>query len=185
MKDAKQKKLTYRLIAPAEPYGLLIHEMIVELVRAHHDDLRSAKISVAWHLSRKPDQDGRMSLGTTKLVGNLERELMDPDFIIVLVKEFWDDAEVKDEQRRALLDHQLSRVALLLDKEGEPVEDERGRKCYRLVKPDLQEFSSVVERHGMYRAEIERFWQSLKHAEQRNLFERDKPETPQALAADR
>lgn len=170
MKDAKQKKLTYRLIEPEDPVGTLIHDMIATIVVEHHPDLAEATIAVAWHLSRKPDKDGRMQLGSTKLVGNLERELMEHDFIVVLVKEFWDDPNVTDDQRRALLDHQLSRVARVIDEGGEPIEDERERKRYRLVKPDLQEFSAVVKRHGMYRKEIEKFYQSLQSSKQGKLF---------------
>ena len=177
MKDSKQKKLTYRLIEPEDPMGTLIHDMISTIVVEHHPDLAEAKIAVAWHLSRKPDQDGRMSLGTTKLVGNLERELMEHDFVIVLVKEFWDDPNVTDDQRQALLDHQLSRAARVLGKDGEPVEDERERKRYRLVKPDLQEFSAVVKRRGMYRKEIEKFYQALQSAKQGNLFRKPEQES--------
>ena len=170
MKDAKQKKLTYKLIeregAPGEKMYALLDELVVE----HHEDLAQARIALAWNLSWKPDVDGRATLGKCKRVGNLERELMEYDFVIILLREFWDEVAVTDEQRAALLDHELCHGALKLDKDGEPVEDERGRKVYRTRKHDIEEFTAIIARHGCYKRDLENFAQALRRSKQGNLF---------------
>ena len=170
MKDAKQKKLTYKLIEREGGPGEKMYALLDELVVKHHEDLAQARIALAWNLSWKPDVDGRAQLGKCKRVGNLERELMEYDFVIILLKEFWESLDVTDEQRRALLDHELCHGALTLDKSGEPVEDERGRKMYRIRKHDILEFTEIVARHGCYKRDLEQFAQALQRSKQGNLF---------------
>ena len=170
MKDAKQKKLTYKLIEREEAPGEKMYALLDELVVKHHEELAQACIALAWNLSWKPDVDGRATLGKCKRVGNLERELMDFDFVIILLKEFWESLDVTDEQRAALLDHELCHGALCLDKNGEPVEDERGRKVYRTRKHDILEFTEIVARHGCYKRDLEQFAQALQRSKQGKLF---------------
>ena len=170
MKDAKQKKLSYRLIEREEDAGAKIYALMDELVVKFHEDITQANIALAWNLSWKPDIDGSATLGKCRKVGSLDRELMAFDFVIILLREFWESADVSDDQRRALLDHQLCHGAVVLDKNGEPVEDERGRKVYRMRKHDIEEFSQVVERHGTYERDLEKFAKALQKSKQGKLF---------------
>ena len=173
MKDAKQKKLSYRLIEREDDAGAKIYGLMDELVVQYHEDLAQANIALAWNLSWKPDLDGRATLGKCRKVGSLDRELMEYDFVIILLREFWDSSDVTDEQRRALLDHELCHGAVVKDKNGDPVEDERGRKLYRTRKHDIEEFSQVVERHGTYKHELEKFAQAIQKSRQGKLFPSD------------
>jgi len=163
-KPGKPKRVSYELIPRDHVQHYAMYHLLDELVRQHHADLRDARIALAWCTSWKPDVDGHVTLGKCKKASDLDRELAAFDFIILLRRSFWLDLRVEDRQRRALLDHELCHAALKLDERGEPIEDERGRKVYRVRKHDLEEFNAIVERHGMWTGDIETFAASLKRA---------------------
>ena len=144
MIEPKPKKVSYELIKPNSKVGEPMYAMLEELVDKHHEDLAQARIALAWNLTWKPDVDGRQQIGKCKKASDLDRELMGFDFVIVLLREFWEEKAVDDHQRRALLDHELCHGALKLDKDGEPVEDERGREVYRIRKHDVEVLEAQV-----------------------------------------
>lgn len=158
----KRKPISYELIPPTSHAGGKMYPMLDEILHEHHDDLHEARIALAWCTSWKPDVDGRVTLGKCKKASDLDRELMAYDFIILLSRAFWEDADVTDAQRRALLDHELCHAAVKCDESGEPLIDERERPVYRIRKHDIEEFESVVRRHGMYKRDLERFAQAIK-----------------------
>jgi hypothetical protein len=159
------KRVSYELITPDSTVGEPIYLLLRQLVDAHHEDLKDARIALAWCTSWRPDADGRVTLGKCKKASDLDRELSLFDFIILLKKSFWQDLQVTADQRRALLDHELCHAGLAYDvRTGEPVTDERGRKCYRTIRHDIEEFSAVVERHGVWRHDIERFAQAINRS---------------------
>jgi Putative phage metallopeptidase len=165
MKRPKAKKVSYHLIPRTDDlFGGAMYGLLDELVEQHHEDLRFARIALAWCTSWNPDVDGRVILGKCRKASDLDRELAAFDFVILLRKAFWTHLSVSDAQRRALLDHELCHAALKLDVNGEPVEDERGRRVYRVRKHDLEEFVVVVERHGMYTRDLEVFAAALRRA---------------------
>lgn len=163
----KPKKVTYALIDRASEIGAPMYLLLSELVASYHDDLGSARIALAWCTSWKPDVDGRMTLGKCKRASDLDRELAEFDFVILLNRQSWD--LLAPAQREALLDHELSHAALKHDASGEPVEDERGRRVYRLRKHDLEEFAAVVERHGCYKRDLQEFVAALRRSPQADL----------------
>lgn len=170
---AKKKKIGHELIHPESDAGRAIYAMKDELVRDNHEDLREARIALAFNLNWKPDVDGRLQVGKCKLANDLDRELAEFDLVVILLREFWQDSEVTDRQRRALMDHELTHAALSLDSNGEPVEDEKGRKVYRIRKHDVEEFSGVVERHGLYKTDLAKFAKSVLKGKQRALFDEE------------
>lgn len=163
----KPKKVAYRFIPPDVGAGPALYALLRDLVDAHHPELADAKIALAWNRSWQPDVDGRVTLGQCKKVGDLEREVADLagyDFIIILRQVFWDDEMVTDQQRRALLDHELCHAAVKLDEHGDPVIDERGRTVYRLRKHDVEEFTAISERYGCWKSDLEAFARALERA---------------------
>lgn len=162
----KLKRVAYRFITPESEVGTLLYAMLRQLVHAHHPDIVSARIALAWNLTWQPDVDGRVTLGQCRKVSDLDRELSDGlyDFVIVLRREFWEHPLVTDDQRRALLDHELCHAAVKRDEAGEPVVDERGRTAYRIRKHDLEEFVVIAERHGCWKKDLEQFGRALERA---------------------
>jgi hypothetical protein len=173
----KEKKVAYTLIRRESPEGEPMYALMDELIGRHHEDIIHARIALAWNHTWKADTDGIKVLGKMRKASDLDRELAPFDFVVMLNKDFWTSAVVKDDQRRALLDHELCHGSIKLDKDGDPVEDSRGRKVYRLRKHDIEEFSAIVERHGTYKRDLERFYAALKvGVKQRDLPLDSEPE---------
>jgi hypothetical protein len=158
------KKVSYQLIQPDSPSGRTLYAVLADLVEQYHEEIRHARIALAWNLAWKPDVDGRVTLGKCKKASDLDRELAAYDFVIILRREFMEDPNVSDDQRRALIDHELCHASVKLDDEGEPVEDERGRVVYRIRKHDLEEFSEIAQRYGCYKRDLEDFAKALERS---------------------
>jgi hypothetical protein len=159
------KRVSYELLQPDSTVGEPVYRLLRELVKVHHEHLADARIALGWCTSWRPDVDGRVTLGKCKKASDLDRELASFDFIILLKKSFWQDLGVNNDQRRALLDHELCHAGVAYDQRtGEPVYDERGRKVYRLAKHDLEEFSAIAARYGCWKADIEHFYAALNRS---------------------
>jgi hypothetical protein len=169
-RESKPRKVPYELLAPTAPE----HKLLKKLVRAHHDDISEARIALAWFTSWRADPDGRITLGKCRRATDLDRELAEFDFVIVLNKTFWQDLTVTDHQRAALLDHELTHAAVVHDKNGEPKYDERGRKVFRVRRHDLEEFAAIAARYGTYKRDLEIFAAALIKGKQRELPMDDK-----------
>ena len=181
---AKSKKaVVYELIGRSEVIGAPMYALLDELVAEHHADIRHARIGLAWAKAWKADKDGRLTLGKCKKASDLDRELAEYDFIILLNQNFWTSALTEDKQRAALLDHELCHAAVCVDKYGDPIEDERGRKVYRIRKHDIEEFAQIVERYGCYKRDLERFAESIRRGTQGELTLTDDKSAPRPLAS--
>ena|ERR1700677_4282522 len=163
VKEPKRKAVNYKLIPPMdgkhvpEPYLLL-----KEIREMHHGDTREARVALAWRLREKPDKDGHLVLGRCIKVSDLNKEFANWDFIITLNKEAWEDIEFDKKKKMALLDHEMMHAAVCFDEEtGERKRDERERLIWRIRDHDLQEFNDIVERHGIWKRDIEKFAEVL------------------------
>jgi len=172
------KRVSYKLIARDTEAGKSMYPMLNKLIEQHHTELTNARVALAWNTSWKADVDGRVKLGKCKKASDLDRELAAFDFVVLLQAEFWQNAAVTDDQRRALLDHELCHATVRLDRDGEPMRDERGRTVYRTRKHDIEEFTEIIERHGCYKRDLERFASALRRAKQKSLIEEETPGKP-------
>ncbi len=162
--NTRARAVGYELINRDHVEGYPIFALLDELIHDHHDHLRDARIAIAWNLTWQPDADGRVKLAACMRASDLARELAPFDFVILLRKAFWKDERAKDEHRRALMDHALCYAARAADKAGDDAVDVRGRAVWRTRKPDIVEFSEVIERHGIYSRDVERIADALRKA---------------------
>ena len=160
----RPKTVSYELLTRDTVEGYPMYQLLEQLVADWHPELEPARIALAWCTSWKPDVDGIVTLGKCKKASDLDRELALYDFVILLRRAFWLDLRVSDEQRLALLDHELYHAAPSYDKNGEPVKDERGRYVWRVRKHDIEEFTAIVERYGCYKRDLEVFAAALQKA---------------------
>ena len=174
-----RKKVSYQLVPRDSDEGRPVYAILDRLIERYHEHLTNARIAIAWNLTWQPDVDGRCTLGKCKKASDLDRELAPYDIVVMLRHEFFEDAEVTDAQREALIDHELSHAEIVRDDNGEPKRDTKDRVLYRIRKHDLEEFTDVVRRHGLWKADIESFAAALERARQ------TKGKTPEQIAADR
>jgi len=162
----KPKKVNFSVIKkPDAAYETL------EQALYWHEDLDSAQIGLAWRRKTKEDVDGHIVLGRCHKVADLNKEFMPFDFVVVLNKEYWD--AFSEEQRLALVDHELCHAAASLDEQtGDQKEDERGRKVWRIRKHDIEEFREIVERHGCYKSDLEQFAEAIRSKNKTPLLAR-------------
>lgn len=152
---AKPRKVSYSLISPTDEPEL--YDLLHELVARYHDHLINARIALAWCNSWKPNADGQLTLGKCRKATDLDRQLHERDFVILLNQQAWNGAGFDDHKRRALLDHELCHADVEVDEDGEPVVNAAGRTIYRIRKHDLEEFQAIVERYGCWKGDIAEF----------------------------
>lgn len=154
----KPKKVLFQLIKPDEvilagqPY-----ELLNEIRAEYHFDTTEANIALAWRKGTKPNADGHLVLGRCVKASDLQRELVDYDFVIVLNKEVWEDPEFDRDKKLALLDHELCHAARAVDEDGEPKIDSKGRPVWRVRGHDIEEFTEIVHRRGTWKRDLEKF----------------------------
>jgi hypothetical protein len=161
-KSKKPKSVSYTLLTRESHRE--IYARLDALVETFHEELINARIALAWCTSWKPDVDGKQTLGKCKKASELDRELAPYDFVILLLESFWANEAVDNQQRDALLDHELCHATVKLDKFGEPALDAHGREIYRLRKHDLEEFVCIADRYGTWKRDLELFAQALRRS---------------------
>src|SRR6185437_15403710 len=102
-KLGKPKKINFELITDDEDNRPEPYQLMDQLREEHHDHLASARIALAWRKELKPDVDGHLVLGKCVKASDLERELVEWDFVILLNREVWHDLRFTREQKLALL----------------------------------------------------------------------------------
>jgi hypothetical protein len=158
----KPKKIAFQLISPDDPSIIdRPHDILAEVRAENHFDTAAAKIALAWKKGIKPDADMRVVLGFLMRATDLQRELIDYDFVIVLNREVWEDPEFTQAQKRALLDHEMCHAARCVDEDGKPWVDVKGRPVWRTRSHDIEEFDEIVARHGCYKRDLERFAKTI------------------------
>lgn len=133
------------------------YQILDRLVKKHHGQLVDANIAIAWRFGWSKDADGRLKLGQAKKGSDLDRELHQYDFVILLNHEAWNQGGLNQKQKDALVDHELCHCEVSMDTNGEPKQDEQGRTVYRIRRHDIEEFQDVVARHGLYTGKLEEF----------------------------
>lgn len=113
-----------------------------------HEHLAQAVILYVFR-DKASRSRGRAVLGTARKVSGLNRFLVRdeddlPLFVLEVAKDTWDD--LTEEQRRALVDHELCHLVVDTEDDGTLVGRTRGH--------DLEEFVGIVERHGLWKADV-------------------------------
>lgn len=154
-KPKKRKKVTVELLK-RQHAGKLVeaYRLMDQLIGKHHGHLVDVKIALAWRFGWSQDADGRLRLGAVKKGTDLDRAMHQFDFVILLNHEAWNKGGLNQEQKIALVDHELCHCQVVNDTTGEPRTDEKDRTVYRTRKHDIEEFQEVVERHGSYTHEL-------------------------------
>ena len=126
-------------------------DMADDLIRQHHQSLLDARIGILFR-DVAPVSNGKVTWGKASKVDAkwqplLKREL---DFIIWLAYDVWRTV-LDHKQRVALLDHELCHCTM---EDGEP----------KMRAHDIEEFSEIVERHGLWRNDLEQMYEAMQQS---------------------
>lgn len=128
------------------------------LVRALHDELKNANIEFVFR--KKMNDHERVKLATASKVGGKMNFFTDIDLLVEVNHEQW--KFLSDERKIALIDHELCHFALNVDDEGS--------QSYALLSHDVEEFSSIVNRWGLWQTDLQRFGRAIENARQLDIF---------------
>jgi len=127
-------------------------EIASKLIEEHHPELGTIRID---YLFRSPPttRSGRLVLGKARRISGLNAWLANHPgafFVMELADEPWE--QLGERRRAALIDHGLCHMDV--DEDGAPV----------LVSHDVEEFTRVVERHGIWTSDLDTFNLALQLA---------------------
>lgn len=144
-----------------------VAEMAEDLINKYHQHLIDYSVRIRYvFVDKTPNSKGKEVWGTCRKVSGLNAYLEgenpdgDPFFVITISKDIWDILPV--DKKTALIDHELchawAEVKQQKDESDGDSDMETDNPVKLTVKPhDLEEFSCIVRRHGLWREDIEEF----------------------------
>ena len=144
-----------------------VHEMAAELIRKYHPELHAGGATFdILMVHPETDQDGNAkgpaithqgypAAGLAKIVSLKDRAKGQRDGEIQIDAEAWGD--YSDEQRQALLDHELQHFVVARDSYNVFQFDDLSRPKFRMRKHDVQIgwFDVIAQRHRAASGEVE------------------------------
>lgn len=118
-----------------------VHESLKAIIQANEDTLwflKYAKIAVLWH-SPNMKKDGKLIYACIKKTDPVLELLTGYNFVLKLSEESWDD--LNEDERRALLHHELKHCAVKHNSDGTPIFQDGRAIPYRDDRPCLDDES--------------------------------------------
>jgi hypothetical protein len=140
----KPKAVNWDLIEEPELYTF-----VQDLIDRYHlgkHSIQGINFVLMWRHNVKQDADGYILLADITKSSDKVRELRPHDIIIGINKHTWDMLEYPE--KCAVIDTQLERIAISVDKEDNPKEDDRSRTIYRLRRLEVVDENTIIRRHG-------------------------------------
>lgn len=110
-------------------------EIAQDLIQKYHQSLQEARIAFVFR-DKASKSANKMVLGkASKVSDKLKAAGLDYDFLIWLAEEEY--SELGDEQRRALIDHELSHCSFF---DNVP----------KMIHHDIEEFRGIIQRYGFW-----------------------------------
>lgn len=120
-----------------------VEEIADKLMPTYHPELATARIQYIF-VNEAGQKNGRPVLGKAKKVTGALEFLLEKDFLIEVALDKWNEAS--ERQKNALVDHLLENCT--------GVEGDEGEMKWVMREPDVQEFTSIINRHGAWNDEL-------------------------------
>lgn len=139
-----------------------VREIAQRLIPLHHSHLLDVRIEYLF-TDKVAKRAKKEVWGTLRKVGSLaaylagdenakEHGVTEEFFVMTITGPVWE--ELTDAQKEALVDHELCHGGVGHDKKGDVK--------LGIIPHDLEEFTSIVKRHGLWREDVKRFAESAK-----------------------
>lgn len=153
-----------------------VEKVARDLIYDYHTHLATARIKYVFR-SEPAEEKGKLVWGKARKMGGLNAWLAStgidrgyeqseplPFFVIEIAEPIWN--AIDDKTRRALVDHELTHCDVDID-----------TSKYSLRPHDLEEFGSIVRKHGLWRDDVELFVKAALEAGKYKLplFDEDHP----------
>jgi len=148
--------------SPAES----VQSVAQSLLATYHPELAGARVAYMF-IDRVPTKGGRELYGKAVKVSGRWESLTELDFCIEVSLPKWND--LTDDQKTALVDHLLERCS------GEEQED--GSLKWILREPDVQEFSTILQRRGIWNESLVGFVQVAQGLDIASIMQEETGET--------
>jgi hypothetical protein len=143
-----------------------VKKIATMLIDSDHPHLMGARVEYVF-VSPTPKSKNKDIWGRARKITGLPAWLSteptfrdnvpDPFFVIEISKEIWD--AIPSEQKLALVDHELSHCGY---------DDEKD--CITTMSHDVEEFTGIVKRHGLWRSDVKRFVEVARDNAKSPLF---------------
>lgn len=130
-------------------------QLVLDLIKQYHLELEGLVPVVLWRINVKIDPDGYVWLADVTKTPDKYRELHEHDVVIGLNKDAW--SVLDDQQKAVVIDSQLERIAVSVDKQGNKKEDDRSRTVFRLRKERLVDDNVLHRRHGLHELDVQAY----------------------------
>ena len=121
------------------------------LIPSYHPELATARIRYVC-CEKSGKKGGKLVHGKVRKISGAMEFLVEADFVIEVGLDVWND--LTSEQRLAVTDHLLERCW------GEEDEEDSGAPMkWTLREPDVQEFSTILQRRGAWNSDLQGFCQ--------------------------
>lgn len=150
----KPKPVNWQLIENQDE----TYEFVGELLGKYHNgdkDIGGVNFVLMWRHNVKMDADNYVVLSDITKSSDQARELRPHDVIIGINKDTWSVLDAT--QRAVVIDSQLERLAVCLDKGGDPKEDDQSRTIYRLRRLEVMDEATLQRRHGMTMQDVQEY----------------------------
>jgi hypothetical protein len=123
-----------------------VETLATRILPTYHSELATARIGYIF-VDTASKKNGKPVLGKVRKVSGSLEFLLDKDFLVEVALDQWNN--LADTQRLALVDHLLERCT------GEEDSEEGGGEYkWKLREPDVQEFTTILRRHGAWNDEL-------------------------------
>ncbi len=147
----KNTKSTESESQSSEKYtdATLVEDFAKRLIPNNHPELATANIRYIFRIEAA-QKSGRPVKGTVRKVSGVMQYITGLDFIVEIALDQWNGLAVQT--REALVDHLLERCT------GEEDPEDAGAPMkWKLRSPDVEEFASILRRHGAWNEDLQAF----------------------------
>lgn len=121
-----------------------VEAIATQLIGTHHPELATARFRYVFK-EKAGKKGGKTVYGTVKKMSDLMIFLIGADYLMEVALDTWNPLDAA--KRTAIVDHLLERCWAEED-------DESGETTFKLREPDVQEFSSILRRHGAWNDDL-------------------------------
>lgn len=127
---AKPKPVNWQIITDG-----YLYDFVGDIIAKYYGEIIDVSYILMWRHNVKMDADGFLLLADITKSADKVRELRPHDVIIGINKDVWSMLNI--DQKSALIDAQVARIAVCKDKQGNIKEDDKARTIYRLRRPEV------------------------------------------------